>query len=79
VGPRAGLDAVVKRKIPSFCRDSNPRSYSPYPSAIPLSCAGCPGRYSNRQVPEYVEGLSVISILNIFYKNLFYLFVCVPT
>jgi hypothetical protein len=24
VGPRAGLDAVVKRKIPSPCRDSNP-------------------------------------------------------
>jgi hypothetical protein len=23
-GPRAGLDAVVKRKIPSPCRDSNP-------------------------------------------------------
>jgi hypothetical protein len=29
VGPRAGLvDAVVKRKIPSPCRDSNPRSSS---------------------------------------------------
>jgi hypothetical protein len=25
VGPRAGLDAVVNRKIPSSCRDSNPR------------------------------------------------------
>jgi hypothetical protein len=24
VGPRAGLDVVVKRKIPRFCRDSNP-------------------------------------------------------
>jgi hypothetical protein len=24
VGPRAGLDAVVKRKIPSPCQDSNP-------------------------------------------------------
>jgi hypothetical protein len=23
VGPRAGLDAVVKRTFPSFCRDSN--------------------------------------------------------
>jgi hypothetical protein len=29
VGPRAGLDAVVKRKIPSPCRDSKPRSSSP--------------------------------------------------
>jgi hypothetical protein len=29
VGPRAGLDAVVRRKIPSSCRDSNPRSSNP--------------------------------------------------
>jgi hypothetical protein len=29
VGPRAGLDAVMKRKIPSPCRHSNPRSPSP--------------------------------------------------
>jgi len=28
VGIRAGLDTVVKRKIPSLCRDSNPRSSS---------------------------------------------------
>jgi hypothetical protein len=26
VGPRAGLNAVVKGKIPSPCRDSKPRS-----------------------------------------------------
>jgi hypothetical protein len=26
VDPRAGLDAVVKRKIPSLCRELNPRS-----------------------------------------------------
>jgi hypothetical protein len=31
VGPRAVLDAVVKRKIPSL----ESRSSSPYPSAIP--------------------------------------------
>jgi hypothetical protein len=24
VSPKAGLDAVSKRKIPSICRDSNP-------------------------------------------------------
>jgi hypothetical protein len=40
VGPRAGLDAVVKRKFPSSCRDSNPRSYNLQPSAIPLSYPG---------------------------------------
>jgi len=28
VGPRAGLDAEVKRKILSPCRDPNPRSSS---------------------------------------------------
>jgi hypothetical protein len=37
VGPRAGLDAVMKRKIPNPCRDLNTRSSSPYPSAVPLS------------------------------------------
>jgi hypothetical protein len=29
VGPRAGLDAVVKRKIPSPSRDSNPSIIQP--------------------------------------------------
>jgi hypothetical protein len=29
VGPRAGLDAVVKRKIPNSCRDTNLQSSSP--------------------------------------------------
>jgi len=29
VGPRAGRDAVEKRKIPSSCRDSNLQSSSP--------------------------------------------------
>jgi hypothetical protein len=38
--PIAGLDAVAKRKIPSPCPDSNPRSSSPYSSAIPLSYPG---------------------------------------
>jgi len=32
VSPRAGLDTVVKRKIPSPSRDSNPRSSS-YPGS----------------------------------------------
>jgi hypothetical protein len=35
VGPRANLDAVVNTKIRSPYRDSNPRSSSPQPSAIP--------------------------------------------
>jgi hypothetical protein len=39
VGPGAGLNAVMKRNIPSLCQDSNPRSYSPYPRAIPLRYA----------------------------------------
>jgi hypothetical protein len=43
VGPRAGLDAVVKRKIPSCCRDSNPhhpaRSSTMHHWAIPAAPA----------------------------------------
>jgi hypothetical protein len=37
VGPRAILGTMVKRKIPSSRRESNPRTpiSSPYPSAIP--------------------------------------------
>jgi len=44
VVPRAGLDAMVKRKIPSSCRDLNPHSSSPQPSAILVSYPGS-GRY----------------------------------
>jgi hypothetical protein len=40
VGPRAGLDTVVKSNIPSPCWDSNPRSSSPQPSATLLSYPG---------------------------------------
>jgi hypothetical protein len=44
-GPRAGLDTVVRRKIPSPRRDSNPREHlvrSPaiYHWAIPALCEG---------------------------------------
>jgi hypothetical protein len=34
MGSRAGPDAVVKRKIFSPCRDSNPLSYSPWPNVL---------------------------------------------
>jgi len=37
VGPRVGLDTVVRREISNPCRDSNPLSYSPWSNAIPLS------------------------------------------
>jgi hypothetical protein len=39
VGPRAGLDVVVKEKIPSLCRNSNHRSSGPESSLIQLSYA----------------------------------------
>jgi hypothetical protein len=45
VGPRAGLDALVKRKIPTSCTDSNPRSSTPVASAVPLSYPGSLGPY----------------------------------
>jgi hypothetical protein len=37
VDPRAGLEAVMKGKVPRLYRDSNHRSSSPKPSAITLS------------------------------------------
>jgi hypothetical protein len=37
VGTGAALDAAVRRKIPSPCRDSISQSSIPYPIAIPLS------------------------------------------
>jgi hypothetical protein len=40
VGPRAGLDTVVKIKVSSLRRDPNLRSSRPYPNAIPLSYSG---------------------------------------
>jgi hypothetical protein len=36
VATRPGLDAVVKRKIPNFCREWNSQSSSPYPSACDI-------------------------------------------
>jgi hypothetical protein len=44
VGSRAGLDAVVKRRIPSRYWDSNPPIISQWPSATSRSC---PGSFSN--------------------------------
>jgi hypothetical protein len=40
VSPRASLDAVVRRKIPSPYWDLKSQSSSPKPSAIPLSYPG---------------------------------------
>jgi hypothetical protein len=45
VGYRIGLDEVVKRKIPSPCRDWNHRSSSPWFSDIPLSYPSSCGVY----------------------------------
>jgi hypothetical protein len=50
VGPRAGLDTAVKRKIPSPWRDSNPRSSSPQPSTIPLGYPGTFFFFSEKEV-----------------------------
>jgi len=43
VGPRAVLDAVVKRKIPSLRRESNPRTpiaqrYTDYTALLGTQC-----------------------------------------
>jgi hypothetical protein len=48
VGSRAGLGAVVKRKIPSPCRESNPWSSSAMPLRYPgSSCARVNNAYFN--------------------------------
>jgi hypothetical protein len=54
VGPRAILATVVKRKILSPFRASNPRSFSPWPSAIPLSY---PGSLSCIIICNYFDGI----------------------
>jgi hypothetical protein len=47
VGPRAGLDAVVKKKIPNPCGDSNPPNIQSEANALlPLSYPGSFGRLS---------------------------------
>jgi hypothetical protein len=49
VGPRIVLDAVVKRKIPSPCRESNPRTPIVQPVAVfGLSNTGIVGSDPNR-------------------------------
>jgi hypothetical protein len=45
IGPRAGLDAVVKRKFTSPCQDTNPRLSRPLSRAIPLNYPGCYGKW----------------------------------
>jgi len=41
VGPRCGLNIVVKRKIPNPCRDLIPPSSSPYPTVKRSSRSFC--------------------------------------
>jgi hypothetical protein len=61
VDPR---DAVVKREIPSPCRDLTPRSSSQQPSAIPLSYPGSMrGQYkykSTRDERYFVDALFAV-------------------
>jgi hypothetical protein len=70
VDPRAGLDAVVKRNVPSFCRDSNPRSSSPSPAQYHLpkfTAKRMPGSHvslvwRNKTSPQFrpVEGKTLL-------------------
>jgi len=43
--PRAGLDAVAKRKIPSACRESNPGSLAPRLIAVQTELSWLQPRY----------------------------------
>jgi hypothetical protein len=67
VDPRAGLDTVVKRKILSPCRDSNPRSSSLQLSAIPPNCdhinhhiTSLPPAFSNKAVGHINNELATL-------------------
>jgi hypothetical protein len=51
MGARAGLDAVVRRNIPSPYRDSNPHPSSPQSSAIPLSYPGSSADRNSTDIP----------------------------
>jgi hypothetical protein len=60
VGPRAILDAVVKRKIPSLRRESNPRTPIVQPVAQPSSHIGTRNRKRNVTGPAY--GVKIVGI-----------------
>jgi hypothetical protein len=55
VGPRAGLDSVAGRKIPSPCRDSNPPDRRAV--AIPIELS----RLLNMTVPVVLYGCETLS------------------
>jgi hypothetical protein len=65
VDPRAGLDAVLKRKIRSSCRGTNPRSSSPYPRGIPL-------RYPFSNIIIYIKQKPNIKKVTVKTTSLFY-------
>jgi hypothetical protein len=71
VGPRGGLDAVVKRQIPSPWRDSNPRSSRPYSSAIPLRYSGHSAGGVDPVNVSAVHRLQSFDILATFIRSLF--------
>jgi hypothetical protein len=62
VGPRAGLDAVVRRQIPSPDGDSNPRSSSPYPSALPPRHPGSRNNNNNPWIKVLLEMMIKVQV-----------------
>jgi hypothetical protein len=69
VGPRAGLDAVARRKIPSSCRDSNPRLSSPIPLSYRIfgpnrvEVAGGWGRMHNEEPHNFYSSPNIIRVI----------------
>jgi hypothetical protein len=61
VGPRAVLDAVVKRKIPNPCRESNPRTPIVQPVAQRYTDRGIMARTEVKCVKEELDLIKVRS------------------
>jgi len=63
VGTRAGLDAVAKKKIPTFCRESNPHRPALIFSKCERLCAP-PNHVSNRLTAALLPGVKRPELLN---------------
>jgi len=68
VGLRTALDAMVKRKIPSSCRDLNPRSSSPQGSKSRLPRGGAVCDLTEFSIPTKL-GRLIKMCLNETYYN----------
>jgi hypothetical protein len=74
LGPRAGLDAVVRRKIPSPCQDTKHRSFSPEVrlglSQILHAHNTLKLEYFNHKQRQRIQAIILVSTLSISARDL---------